>query len=74
MVNEPTTDDSIKAVYIEGDSEAEVFSRAASWFGQRDGAVEIQAVHWRRLHHKLNDTEGLFELHVYFEPQSGFED
>ncbi|MGN9915752.1 hypothetical protein [Micromonospora palomenae] len=74
MVNEPTTDDSIMAVYIQGNSEAEVFSRAASWFAQRDGAVEVEAIHWRRLHRELVDAEGMFELHVYFEPQPGFED
>lgn len=68
----PSVDEHVLAVYISGDSEAEVFNRAAQWVASCDGAVEIQAVQWRRLHFKPQEVDPMFEMHIYFEPQAGW--
>ncbi|GGN32908.1 hypothetical protein GCM10010109_54380 [Actinoplanes campanulatus] len=62
-------DDSVAAVCIDGDSEAEVFNRAAQWIAKNDGSVEIQALLWRRVSHQRYPGQPIFEMHIYFEPQ-----
>lgn len=69
----PVPDESVVAVYIGGDSEAEVFHRAALWVAMNDGAVEIQAVQWQRLSFHRQPSSPVFEMQIYFEPQPGWQ-
>ncbi|BCJ44610.1 hypothetical protein GCM10010168_14230 [Actinoplanes ianthinogenes] len=69
MDDQTARDESVAAVYIGGDSEAQVLNRAAQWAASNDGAVEIQAVHWQRLSPRLTADQPVFEIHIYFEPQ-----
>jgi hypothetical protein len=69
VTEEAPRDNGVAAVYIEGDSEAEVFNRAAQWIAKNDGSVEIHAVQWRRLSHQRITGQSVFEMDIYFEPQ-----
>ncbi|MBG0568412.1 hypothetical protein [Actinoplanes aureus] len=69
VMDEPRQDDDVAAVCIGGNSEAEVFNRAAQWIAKNDGSVEIQALHWQRVSRQPYPGRPVFEMHIYFEPQ-----
>ena len=70
--DQPILDKRVRAVYLGTNNEAELFNRAAQWIASKDGAVEIQAVHWRRHSYEPSDDDPMLELHIYFEPQPGW--
>ncbi|WP_433831185.1 hypothetical protein ACQP2E_12830 [Actinoplanes sp. CA-015351] len=69
MTEEASPDNSVAAVYIGGDSEAEVFNRAAQWIAKNDGSIEIQALQWQRVSYQRYPGRPIFEMQIFFGPQ-----
>jgi hypothetical protein len=54
-------DDRVKAAYVMGTTQAEVFRAAAQWVASQDGAFTIDGVRWRK------NPVGDYELGIFYE-------